>query len=330
MSQPADTAPEQAPPPARGWWPRLTRLLTWAFFGVVGYFIIRYAQGVRWDQVWASITGMPLPVLAGAAALSALSLTLYSCFDLLGRHYTGHALSTSRVMKINFISYAFNLNLGSLVGGVAFRFRMYSRSGLNYATITRIMTLSMITNWLGYLVLAGLIFTIAPLPLPPDWKLDSLELRWIGVLLLMVALGYIALCLWSPRRSFMVRGHELLLPPRRMVPMQLVMSCANWSIMGAIVWLLTRGEFPYPTVLAVLLVAAIAGVITHVPAGLGVLEAVFIALLSHRMPEWQLLGALLTYRALYYIAPLLVALLLYLWFEARHRPPARERYGSGG
>ena len=42
---------------------------------------------------------------------------------------------------------------------------------------------------------------------------------------------------------------------------------------------------PYPTVLAVLLVAAVAGVITHVPAGLGVLEAVFVALLSHRAAE---------------------------------------------
>src|SRR5690606_21662203 len=139
MMHPADTAPDQAPPPARGWWPLLKRLLTWAFFGVIGYFIVRYAQGVKWDQVWASITSLPWQVLAGAAALSALSLALYSCFDLLGRHYTGHKLPTRRVMKINFISYAFNLNLGSLVGAVAFRFRMYSRSGLKYAAITRIM-----------------------------------------------------------------------------------------------------------------------------------------------------------------------------------------------
>ena len=40
-----------------------------------------------------------------------------------------------------------------------------------------------------------------------------------------------------------------------------------------------------PSVLGVLLVAAVAGVIAHVPAGLGVLEAVFIALLAHRVPQ---------------------------------------------
>jgi hypothetical protein len=40
-----------------------------------------------------------------------------------------------------------------------------------------------------------------------------------------------------------------------------------------------------------------------VPAGLGVFEAVFIALLSHRISEGQLLAALLGYRAVYYIGP---------------------------
>jgi uncharacterized membrane protein YbhN (UPF0104 family) len=75
-------------------------------------------------------------------------------------------------------------------------------------------------------------------------------------------------------------------------------------------------------VLSVLLVAAVAGVITHVPAGLGVLEGVFVALLSHRLPEGQLLGALLAYRALYYIVPLLAAALLYLKVELRARKHA--------
>ena len=34
------------------------------------------------------------------------------------------------VMAVNFVSYAFNLCIGSLVGGVGFRYRLYSRLGL--------------------------------------------------------------------------------------------------------------------------------------------------------------------------------------------------------
>src|SRR5690606_33153529 len=116
---------------------------------------------------------LPRGVLWQAAALCAASHVLYSCFDLVGRRYTGHGLPVARVMQVNFISYAFNLNFGSLIGGVAFRYRLYSRLGLAYATITRVLTLSMLTNWLGYLLLAGAVFVVAPLALPPTWKMDS-------------------------------------------------------------------------------------------------------------------------------------------------------------
>jgi uncharacterized membrane protein YbhN (UPF0104 family) len=82
-------------------------------------------------------------------------------------------------------------------------------------------------------------------------------------------------------------------------------------------YILLDARVAFPVVVEVLLVAAIAGVITHVPAGLGVLEAVFLALLSHQVPKNELLGALLMYRAIYYLAPLAIATALYLLVEAR-------------
>jgi uncharacterized membrane protein YbhN (UPF0104 family) len=108
-----------------------------------------------------------------------------------------------------------------------------------------------------------------------------------------------------------------------MALLQLAMSCANWTIMASAVYILLQGKVPFSSVLSVLLIAAVAGVVTHVPAGLGVLEAVFVGLLSHRLPEHTILGALLGYRALYYIAPLLVAAVLYLLMEVRSRKHAQ-------
>ncbi|RYF64804.1 MAG: UPF0104 family protein, partial [Comamonadaceae bacterium] len=130
---------------------------------------------------------------------------------------------------------------------------------------------------------------------------------------------YFGLCAFSSRRSWTVRGHEIDLPSIRMAMAQLGISSAHWLAIAAVVWALLQGQVEYTTVLQVLLVAAIAGVITHVPGGLGVIEAVFIALLSHRIPEHQLLGALLAYRALFYLTPLLVGALLYLKVEVRTR-----------
>jgi uncharacterized membrane protein YbhN (UPF0104 family) len=316
---PAGHAAKRGGITSRPWWPWVKRGVTLLFFAVVAYYTVRYARTVDWDEVWSSIVNTPRSVLLGAAALAAGSHLLYMCFDLLGRRYTGHGLSVGRVMRVNFISYAFNLNMGSLVGGVAFRYRMYTGYGLDYPTITRVLTLSMLTNWLGYLVLAGAVFTFAPLELPPNWKLSSDGLQVLGGVLLAVAAVYFGACLTAKERSVHIRGHELMLPPARMALLQLLMSCTNWFLISSIIYVLLQGKVDYPSVLSVLLVAAVAGVITHVPAGLGVLEAVFVALLSHRVPETQLLGALLTYRALYYIGPLIIAAALYLLMELRRK-----------
>jgi uncharacterized membrane protein YbhN (UPF0104 family) len=190
---------------------------------------------------------------------------------------------------------------------------------VRYGNITRIVTLSMVTNWLGYILLAGLVFTIAPMQLPPNWKLDSEELQLVGVALLAFSVVYLGLCAFSQRRSWIVRGHEIELPTIRMAFAQLGISSVHWMTMAAVPWMLLQGQVDYPTALQVLLIAAIAGVILHIPAGLGVTEAVFIALLSHRIPEHQLLGTLLAYRALFYLTPLIVGALLYLKVEVRTR-----------
>jgi len=308
-------------PPARttnhsGWlWAR--RIGTWLFFGVVAWLLVRQAHTIEWGEVLESVGAIPLPMLLAAAALAACSFALYSCYDLLGRHMTGHKLGTGTVMGVTVISYAFNLNLGSLVGGVAFRYRLYSRLGLDNATITRVLGFSMLTNWFGYLVVAGAAFCFWPLPLPPDWKIGSGGLRILGAALLLVAAAYLGLCAVAREHTWRIRGHELETPALRMAWLQLAMSCANWCLIGGVIWFLLQHQLPYPQVLAVLLVAAVAGVITHVPAGLGVLEAVFVALLAHQVPEARLLGALLAYRAIYYLLPLAIATAAYFVTEVR-------------
>jgi uncharacterized membrane protein YbhN (UPF0104 family) len=306
-------------PHHRPWWTWVKRVTTWTFFALVAWLIFNQARTIEWSEVWSAVRELPPRALFGAALLVACSFALYSTYDLLGRHLTGHGLGTGTVMGVTFISYAFNLNLGSLVGGVAFRYRLYSRLGLDNITITRVLGFSMLTNWVGYLVVAGAAFCFWPMSLPPDWKLGSGGLRILGAALLALAAAYVALCAFSKQHSWWIRGHEFETPTLRMALLQLAMSMTNWSLIGGVIWLLLQGQIAYPHVLAVLLVAAVAGVITHVPAGLGVLEAVFVALLGHEVPQAKLLGALLAYRALYYLLPLGLATLFYLVTEMRAR-----------
>jgi glycosyltransferase 2 family protein len=210
------------------------------------------------------------------------------------------------------------------VGGIAFRYRLYSRLGLKNGVITRILSISMLTNWLGYMLLASLLFLIHPLQLPPSWRMGNHGLQWVGAALILVAPSYLYACHRWGDHVWNWRGHELYLPPWRMAVVQLAVSCTNWCLMAGAMWFLLGRNIHYADVLTVLLMGAFAGVVTHVPAGLGVFEFVFVALLSHVMSEGRLIGALLGYRAVYYVVPLMLAALLYLYMEVHARNKHHE------
>ena len=302
---------------SQSWWPTAKKGLTVVFFVAVLGLVANHARTVDWPAVWDSMRSMPVRALLIAGALAATSYALYSTYDLLGRHETGHGAPVAQVVGVSFVCYAFNVNLGALVGGVALRYRLYGRLGLQADVVTRVLVLSWLTNWLGYLALAGVVFTFSPIALPPDWEIGSAGLRVVGAGLLVAAAVYIGACFIARGREWQLRGHTVRLPGGRVALMQLAVSVLNWSVIAATVWTLLQHRVDYPTVLSVLLVAAVAGVIAHVPAGLGVLEAVFVALLAHRLPKAELIGALLAYRAIYYLVPLAFAIVLYLVLEAR-------------
>ncbi|APW40755.1 hypothetical protein RD110_16780 [Rhodoferax koreense] len=310
--------------PGRRWWPWFKRGLALVFLALVLVLLVRQARGIAWAEVWQGLRALPLPVLCAAGGLALASHLLYACFDLLGRHYARHNLATPTVMAITFVSYAFNLSMGSLVGGVGFRYRLYAQFGLGTARTTRIVTMSMLTNWIGYLLLAGLMFMLFPPALPEHWEVDAATLPIAGAVMLALPVAYLLWCAVSKRRSWTLRGHHIDLPTLRLALLQMVMSCANWLIMAAVVYVLLQQRIEFPLVLGTLLAGAVAGVLAHVPAGLGVLEAVFVALLSDYAPAPTLVAAVLAYRALYYLLPLIIAVGVYVLLEARaKRLPAR-------
>ncbi|CAN5878517.1 lysylphosphatidylglycerol synthase domain-containing protein [soil metagenome] len=300
---------------SKPWWPWAKRIVVLGFLAFVITLLFIQARSIDWSEVMTTLRAYPLHVLLLGIVLAALSHLIYSTFDLVGRHYTGHKLTAPTVMAIAFVSYAFNLNLGTLVGALGMRVRLYSRLGLEPATIARIVGSSMLTNWLGYFLLSGSAFLFWPLKLPDTWHLGVTALRTVGGVLILVAIAYLVLCAFSRRREWTLRGQELALPTLPVALVQLAMSCANWAVMGATMYVLLLDKVSYPMALGVLLIGAVAGLLSRVPAGLGVLEAVFIAVLSPPLGNSALIAAVLCYRAMYYWAPLAIAGALYLLME---------------
>ncbi|WP_312952435.1 YbhN family protein [Superficieibacter sp.] len=299
-------------------WRLVKKILTWLFFIAVAVLLVVYAKKVNWEDVWKVIRDYNRLALLSAVALVVVSYVMYGFYDLLGRAYCGHKLAKRQVMLVSFICYAFNLTLSTWVGGIGMRYRLYSRLGLPSSTITRIFSLSITTNWLGYILLGGLIFTFGVVQLPSHWYIDEGTLRIVGIVLLLLVALYMWGCAFAKRRHMTIKGQKLVLPSWKFAIAQMAISSANWMVMGLIIWLLLGQEVNYFFVLGVLLVSSIAGVIVHIPAGIGVLEAVFLALLAgEHTSQGTIIAALLAYRMLYYIAPLLLALVCYLILESR-------------
>jgi uncharacterized membrane protein YbhN (UPF0104 family) len=321
-------------------WRWTLRLAPVGLLAVALTLLARHARQLDGPAVFAALHATPPWRLGLAVVLAAVSIALYASFDLVARRDAGHRLSAWRTLGAAAASYAINLNLGSLIGGVAVRLRLYTRWGLDLPTASRIVALALLTNWSGYLLVAGAVLAWRPPMLPDDWPVAAVPLRVLGWVMVALALGYAALCARSPRRTLRWRGHALVLPSGRTAVLQLALSSAHWTVMGGLVWWLLQAQVDYVAVLSTLLLASVAGVVAHVPAGLGVLEAVFIGTLGGRLPTPMLVAALLAYRACYYLLPLAVALPALLaaeWAARRRRrtaqapgPQSRQRSTGGG
>lgn len=298
-------------------WRWAKRALTLVFFILVPALLFMLIKNIEWAEVEQALRDFSAQSLLIGAAIALTSYLVFASYDLVGRHYTGHSLPVRQVLPLAFVCYAFTLNLTAWVGGIALRFRLYSRLGLDAETITKILSMSLITNWLGYIILTGILFSFRLVELPEQAKIGVTALQLIGFILLAVAAFYFWACRFSKRRTFQFRKHEITLPGVRLALVQAALAMTNWMLMGLLIYTFMPDKITYETVLGILLISSIAGVVTHIPAGLGVLETIFITMLHSQAAKGSILAALIGYRLIYFLLPLLIACIIYLVLESR-------------
>lgn len=306
---------------------RWTRWLGPAFAIAMLALVAWMARKVEWAEVLHAVRQLPMPVLGAALGLTLLSFLTYGCYDLLARRWLKLPLPRRRVLQVTMVCYAFILNLGSMVGGIALRLRLYGRLGLEPAQTARVFGLALATNWIGYAALAGGVFVFGLLAPPPEWQVSGLALRGLGVVLWGVVIAYLVMCAARHDRPFQVRGHEITLPNLRIAVLQIALAVANWLLVAAVVTVLLKGAVAamgpatatigIAQVLPVYLLAVVAGLVVRVPGGVGVLETVFVTMLAPPLAAPTVIAALLAYRAIYYLLPLALAGVMYAVLEAQ-------------
>ncbi len=305
----------------RGWfseklsWPLIKKILTYGFFLLVAYLLVKQALTIEWSKVFQTFRETKTSTLLIGFGIGFVCYLFYSSYDLLGRYLMRVKTGIAQNWFIAWISYAFNLNLGAMVGGIAFRYRLYSKIGVSSNQATRIIGLSIMTNWLGYILLAGVLFISGQIEPPSSWVVGQLGLQCLGAVFVVVVAVYLWACAFAKKRQYSVRNTTVTLPGWRMALLQLAISSSHWTLMALAIYQFMPDSIGFASVFAVLLVSAVAGAATHIPGGLGVLEAVFVMLLAGEVSKAAIIAALFAYRCVFYLAPLAMAVAAYLLFE---------------
>ena len=296
---------------------RIKQVLLICFFLLVPALLFILIKNVDWHEVKDALQEIKPTTLALGLMVSLLSYIVYGSYDVLARKYAGHSLPITQIYPVAFVCYAFTLNLSYWVGGFALRFRLYSRLGLDASTITKIFTLSVMTNWLGYMLLAGLIFSFRLLDLPDSWKIGTTGLQIVSVVLLLILSIYLLACRFAKRRSWEIYKHKIDLPSVSLAATQIILASINWCLMALVIWIFLPAKVTYIMTLGIFLLCAMAGAIAHIPGGLGVLESIFVVMLQHQLSKGTILAALIGYRVCYFLVPLCIAVVIYFAIESR-------------
>jgi uncharacterized membrane protein YbhN (UPF0104 family) len=176
-----------------------------------------------------------------------------------------------------------------------------------------------VTFWVGALGLCGIIFMVAP-PRMPDELMAGLpisDIRFLGVILFLVAISYIVCC-FVVRKPLVVFGKEFVFPPPRIAIAQAAVAGIDIIAAAACMYVLLPGDLgvSFLEFLPGYLMAQVAVVLTHIPGGVGVFELVILHL-THTPQEQTVFAAVLVFRLIYYILPLLAAAALLAIHEAR-------------
>ncbi len=273
-------------------------------------------KNYHYADIVARIRTIPVTVLLIALALTVCNYFVLGWYDQLALRYVEKKLPYHRVAFVSFLSYVFSYNIGlSIFGSSALRYRYYSAWGIEPGIIARIITFCIVTFWIGLGAAGGIALLVSPPIQVAGIPLLAASSRIIGVLLLTAVSVYLVTAIIG-KAELKIRTFTLPLPNGKIALSQLFIASLDWILAALILYvLLPQGKPPFPSFVALFLVAQLAGATSHVPGGIGVFESVLVFALGSRIPTDILLGSIIVYRAIFYLVPLAVAVILFVISE---------------
>jgi phosphatidylglycerol lysyltransferase len=230
-------------------------------------------------------------------------------------------------------------SLGNTIGvswlsGGAVRYRLYSRVGLSATEIAMIVAFCTVGFGVGEVLVGGMALIVHPDVFSNYLYLSPTSIRWGAVI--MVVSAAVLILSRSYHHGEVRFGRKIFrMPSTGILAGQVLFSIMDIGFAGATLYiLLPVSDISFFLFLAVFAIALVAGVLSHVPGGIGVFEAIIAAALHPYLSLESLTAALLSYRIIYYLLPFLLGVILilssevYLQLKSRRLPGSEQLEGS--
>lgn len=295
------------------------RLLILAVFLGAACLLYDRLREYTWQQVRDALANISPWSIVLASLLTVLNYVILVGYDWFAVRWVGEKdLPLSKIALASFTGYAFSYNFGATLFGTSIRYRLYSAWGVSLIRILDLLVILGLTFWFGVFTLAGIVFIVAPFPIPSGVlkavNLPFDQTYWIGIVLLACAAAYVAVA-GIFRKPLTLFGWKIPLPPLKLTVYQIIIACGDLIVAAAVLHaLLPPIEGGYLRILGVFMLAFVVAVLTHVPGGYGVFDALII----HFLPEDQgvaVVAGLLVFRVIYYWVPLAIASAMLAYHE---------------
>jgi len=314
----------------RRWLPGLITLLMLALALV---FLHQGLRGITLDEVLEQVRLIGGGTIAFAMMLTICSYFLITLYDFLALRHVKFPMTWRRMAPTAFTAAAIGHNVGfAALSGGAIRYRGYTLAGVDALRIAGVVIFCTTTYFVGGTLLLGIALLMEPDSLLRVLPVAPTTVKLLGAVLIGSALAYL---LWALSPSAVLRlGSFKVTPPRFLVAScQLLLGAADVFFAALIMHLmLPEGiMIGYLSFLGIYLLCMAVAVLSNVPGGIGVFEGSMLLMLSD-VSTPELVGALLAFRLVYYLFPLLIGLIVFLaqLFAERRNYPARTGQSSPG
>jgi glycosyltransferase 2 family protein len=301
----------------------ISAAISLAVLAAAGLTLYQLLHDADFGKVAALLKSQPIDQIAIAGAFVIAGYVTLTFYDLFALHTIGRRKVPYSVAALaSFTSFTIGHSLGAaVVTGGLIRLRIYSVWGLTVVDIAKIAFITGMTFWLGNALLLGGATMYAPEAATVVDHLPPSINRAIG-LSGLVAIGCYLVWLAPRARAVGRAGWRIVLPNLRLTLVQIGIGALDLALVTMAMYTLLPSEpiVPLSTILVIFLTATLLGTVSHAPGGLGVIEATMLIGLPQFQRE-ELLAALLTFRAVYFVLPVLLATLTLglreLWMLAR-------------